>query len=385
MFFKSKDPSYNASQSPIAFQHVRNIGVGSHAVVDEVRGTFGPFRGRLYARKTIAVRTQEYASEVFREVKLIQGLQHGHIVSVVHTMQQDGGVERRDRYRCSFILEPLADMDLSDFLDVLETSLRGRVTKTIGADLDKLRMWFGCLAGALAYIHDRLIRHRDIKPSNILIKGSRVVISDFGCSKGFEQEITTKSRGPPGEWTPMYAAPEVAAQQDRGRSADIYSLGCVFAEMSTVLLGESRERFVSLRGRPGEREYYRAPTRALRWMLHLKHTARNSPGDDPPLLQCSMLNPNPNLRPHATELAQCFATIHHAYVAHDKRQVDEVKARCDCLAATATSSIARPSGPSFLDQAMSHALDPAYTVSWDLLTPWYKTRLGPMYAKMSAQ
>ena len=84
------------------------------------------------------------------------------------------------------------------------------------------------------------VKHRDLKPANILIMDGRVLITDFGISKDLIDQDTTaslnNSAGAIG--TKMYCAPEVLLENGRrGRAADIYSMGCIFLEMSTVLLG----------------------------------------------------------------------------------------------------------------------------------------------------
>jgi serine/threonine protein kinase len=68
-------------------------------------------------------------------------------------------------------MTPVADHDLSVFYQFVATE------KT-----PLLRSFFGCLAGALDFLHKDKIRHRDIKPQNILVKGSHVYLTDFGIS-----------------------------------------------------------------------------------------------------------------------------------------------------------------------------------------------------------
>jgi serine/threonine protein kinase len=46
------------------------------------------------------------------------------------------------------------------------------------------------------------------------------------------------------------SAPEVIEEDRRGRSADIFSLGCVFAEMVTVIHGRRVEDFHDFRSEP---------------------------------------------------------------------------------------------------------------------------------------
>lgn len=101
-----------------------------------------------------------------------------------------------------------------------------------------LRTYFGCLASALSYLHARQIRHRDIKPPNILVKKDRVYLADFGIALDWS-EMTRGTTTADTAKSPIYCAPEVARSEPRGASADIWSLGCVFAEMASVLKGNS--------------------------------------------------------------------------------------------------------------------------------------------------
>jgi len=106
--------------------------------------------------------------------------------------------------------------------------------------LSLLRSIFGCLANALQYLHDNSVRHRDIKPQNILVKDHQVFLADFGIAFDWEHlpRGTTTSDSPK---TLMYAAPEVVHVEEKSDPADVWSLGCVFLEMVTVLKGKTVE------------------------------------------------------------------------------------------------------------------------------------------------
>lgn len=87
---------------------------------------------------------------------------------------------------------------------------------------------------ALAYIHNLKICHRDIKPQNILVdtKLNKVVICDFGSAKklraGEPNVAYICSR--------YYRAPEIILGEEQyGVEIDVWSIGCVIAEM---FLGE---------------------------------------------------------------------------------------------------------------------------------------------------
>ncbi|OCL06084.1 kinase-like protein, partial [Glonium stellatum] len=104
-----------------------------------------------------------------------------------------------------------------------------------------LRTAFGCLCQAVIYLHGAQIKHKDIKPSNILVHNDTVILTDFGIAHDYSDLDEGSNTGGPTGFTAAYAAPEVVRQERRNRSADIFSLGCVFLEMITVVLGETLE------------------------------------------------------------------------------------------------------------------------------------------------
>ena len=103
-----------------------------------------------------------------------------------------------------------------------------------------IKIYFVCLSQALAYIHKEGVRHKDIKPSNILVDESgSAAVTDFGISKHFAANIshdTHENR----DFDPKYVSPEMYDDLPRGDLSDVFSLGCVFLEMATLLLGKTR-------------------------------------------------------------------------------------------------------------------------------------------------
>jgi glycogen synthase kinase 3 beta len=86
------------------------------------------------------------------------------------------------------------------------------------------------MARALAFMHSQGVLHRDIKPQNILIDPStnRVYICDFGSAKKFNGEEQNVAY----ICSRYYRAPElIFGNTDYDSSIDIWSFGCVIAEM----------------------------------------------------------------------------------------------------------------------------------------------------------
>jgi serine/threonine protein kinase len=103
--------------------------------------------------------------------------------------------------------------------------------------------------------------------------------------------------------TPAYRAPEVAYNVARGSFSDVWSLGCTFLEMVTVLKGGS---VGDLRAYFEERNecyrFYSNIDAAKDWMVMLKAI---SDRDNPPLKWVSMmLEKDRKIRPTAGDLVR---------------------------------------------------------------------------------
>lgn len=84
---------------------------------------------------------------------------------------------------------------------------------------------------ALSLFHDLKIFHRDIKSANIFLnKNGTAVLGDLNVSKVAKQGLLYTQTG-----TPYYASPEVWKDLPYDSKSDIWSLGCVFYEMLTLV------------------------------------------------------------------------------------------------------------------------------------------------------
>ncbi|KAI4286552.1 MAG: hypothetical protein L6R35_004199 [Caloplaca aegaea] len=156
------------------------------------------------------------------------------------------------------------------------------------AKVDSLRGYFICLSQALSYIHENDVRHKDIKPENILIDASgSVVLTDFGISRRFPKKAPhiTNDKW---EWTRKYASPEImkGKKVPRDDPSDVFSLGCVFLEMASLILGRDletmAEHYATIVNDSGREDaYYCNLEKVYAWIQQLAKSKKFEPRSVP--------------------------------------------------------------------------------------------------------
>ncbi|KAI9700067.1 MAG: hypothetical protein M1836_002601 [Candelina mexicana] len=248
---------YFADGEPLPFERKAVLGQGGFSQVDKVlsRISHKEYARKLIHRASRSFEGRKQRMESFeKELKILKALKHHHIVELIGSYT--------DSRFIGLIMSPVADCDLAAFFNIVPESENSR---------SLLRSYYGCLASALVYLHTSKIRHKDIKPQNILVKGDNVLLTDFGISLDW-QDLgggTTTGETPK---SPRYCAPEVADYQPRNESSDIWSLGCVFLEIATVLKGRTIDDMKSCFENVGERsQFYRSnPSAITRWLDTIK-------------------------------------------------------------------------------------------------------------------
>jgi len=83
---------------------------------------------------------------------------------------------------------------------------------------------------ALHVLHSRKIFHRDLKSANVFLsRDKHAKLGDLNVSKVAKKGLLYTQTG-----TPYYASPEVWKDQPYDVKSDIWSLGCVLYEMTTL-------------------------------------------------------------------------------------------------------------------------------------------------------
>ncbi|KAF2677952.1 kinase-like protein [Lentithecium fluviatile CBS 122367] len=253
--------------------------------------------------------------DALREVQHLYRVQHSHIVRLVGTYVIGTDL--------AILTYPCAEWNLEGFMELVRTA------DDTTAECASLRQFFTCLAKVLDFMHSFPLKHMDIKPQNLLVRDIRgsslndgdsfkIYFTDFGISRSYDsvEECNTET---PTSFTRTYAAIEVVLQESRGLSADIFSLGCVFAEMIATILDAStstRKSFAmgtavthwdalrALRRKPEDnalRPYYSTTEEICAWLSKLAicelelQTVRDR--------TIEMLETDPNKRPTARQIS----------------------------------------------------------------------------------
>jgi len=93
-------------------------------------------------------------------------------------------------------------------------------------------MYLYQLVRGIAFCHQHKVLHRDLKPQNLLINKSNVLkLADFGLARGFGVPVKNYTHEVVTLW---YRPPDVLmGSKTYSTSVDIWSIGCIFAEMVT--------------------------------------------------------------------------------------------------------------------------------------------------------
>ena len=247
--FHTTPPScQRGSTLPTSLSVGELLGSGGFGKVFKVSSTA---TGRTLAMKVIRQTTHSsnkasYNGAWLREIEILRMVQHRHIVQYLGSFVRDG---------VGFILmQPAAITNLNQLL-LQPATLLPELEWNEDSLPENLTTSMGCVASALAWIHEprggssRSICHLDVKPDNILVtKRGQWVLADFGLSKCNVPLATNTVKLESDNacervfaMTPRYAAPEVQRMSTAlvpGKvtcAADIWSFGCVLAEIHILL------------------------------------------------------------------------------------------------------------------------------------------------------
>ncbi|ETE74119.1 Cyclin-dependent kinase 2, partial [Ophiophagus hannah] len=189
------------------FQKVEKIGEGTYGVVYKAKNKI---TGEVVALKKIRLdtETEGVPSTAIREISLLKELNHPNIVKLLDVIHTENKL---------YLVFEFLHQDLKKFMD--------SSTSISGVELPLIKSYLFQLLQGLAFCHSHRVLHRDLKPQNLLINAEGAIkLADFGLARAFGVPVVTL-------W---YRAPEILLGcKYYSTAVDIWSLGCIFAEMLT--------------------------------------------------------------------------------------------------------------------------------------------------------
>lgn len=196
------------------FMKIEKIGEGTYGVVYKGKNKK---TGQIVAMKKIRLESEDEGvpSTAIREISLLKELKHENIVFLEDVLMEET--------RLYLIFEYLS-MDLKKYLDSLGPG------NYMAPELVKSYLFQ--ITEAILFCHQRRVLHRDLKPQNLLIDSNGTIkVADFGLGRAVGVPVRVYTHEVVTLW---YRAPEVLLGSSRySCPIDIWSLGCIFAEMAT--------------------------------------------------------------------------------------------------------------------------------------------------------
>jgi serine/threonine protein kinase len=192
---------------------IEKIGQGTYGVVYKA---MNKSTREFIALKKIRLEGEDEGvpSTAIREISSLMELQHPNVVRLLDVICQEK--------RLYLVFEYL-NQDLKRYIDTAPPS---------GMTTSHVKSFLWQILQAITFCHIRRMLHRDMKPQNVLIGSDGVLkIADFGLSRAFGIPLPAYTHEVVTLW---YRAPEILLGGKRySTPVDIWSIGCIFAEMAT--------------------------------------------------------------------------------------------------------------------------------------------------------
>eukprot|EP01147_Barroeca_monosierra_P009800 gene9800-1994_t len=194
------------------YEKIEKLGEGTYGSVYKasVKDT-----GQIVALKKIKLNdSEEYGvpASALREIALLLELNHPNIVSLMQVVT--------------------ASTELNLILEFVDEDLRKHLNRNGALQRPLYISYMKQLLAGLEFCHINRILHRDLKPENLLIDKHGVLkLADFGLARAFGIPARQYTHEVVTLW---YRAPEIIlGVKNYACPVDMWSVGCIFAEMVT--------------------------------------------------------------------------------------------------------------------------------------------------------
>eukprot|EP00899_Mesostigma_viride_P005537 jgi/Mesvir1/14985/Mv14647-RA.2 len=198
------------------YEILEEIGTGSYGCALLARRKED---GELVVIKDIVVSnlSEKARREARSEVTLLEQFHHPNITQYYDCFVENGVM--------SIVMEFAEHGELY-------TKIQDAANKKQHFSEEQIMFWFVQIALALKHVHSKAVLHRDLKTQNIFCaKNDIMKLGDFGIARTLSSE-SDFARTTVG--TPYYLSPELCEDKPYNRKSDIWSLGCVLYELTTL-------------------------------------------------------------------------------------------------------------------------------------------------------
>ncbi|XP_076285199.1 cyclin-dependent kinase 4 isoform X1 [Lasioglossum baleicum] len=242
------------------YRELSLIGNGAYGTVYKAKDSN---TGQVVALKKVRVPLTEdgLPSSTLREIatlKQLERFEHPHIVRLLdvcqgnylHLPSADGRSERLDRGLTLWLVFEHVERDLESYMSSCPRP---------GIPPELIKQMSREILRGVEFLHSHRIIHRDLKPQNLLVsKEGRIKIADFGLAKTYDFEMRLTSV----VVTQWYRAPEVLLGCSYATPVDIWSVGCILAELSRLQPlfpgtseGDQLDRIFQVIGTPSQEDW----------------------------------------------------------------------------------------------------------------------------------
>mmetsp|Transcript_46508 Transcript_46508/g.101204 ORF Transcript_46508/g.101204 Transcript_46508/m.101204 type:complete len:321 (+) Transcript_46508:106-1068(+) len=196
------------------FQVIQKLGEGTYGKVYKA-ACHQTQQVRALKRIPIVMDEDGVPATAIREVSLLKECDHPNVIRLYDVFSLD---------RALYLVFEYVDMDLRIFLKRNGAFRNPHALKNAA---------FQCIRGT-AFCHGRQVLHRDLKPQNVLVDstGQHLKLADFGLARLFDVPLRAYTHEVVTLW---YRAPEILlGHRKYATPTDIWSLGCIVAEMATA-------------------------------------------------------------------------------------------------------------------------------------------------------
>jgi len=249
------------------YEFIKQIGHGAYGVVCSATNKKN---GAKVAIKKVPNAFEDLidAKRILREIKLLRFFDHENIIAMVDVLKPEAKTGYNDIYIVC---------------DLMETDLHRVIYSRQELTDEHIQYFIYQLLRGLLYMHSANVIHRDLKPSNLLLnKNCDLKICDLGLARGFDQESEFKTEYVVTRW---YRAPEVILNaSEYTKAIDIWSVGCIFAELlgrTALFPGEDYldqvQRIIAVLGTPTHDDVaYIGNESALKYIKSLPKRSKQS-------------------------------------------------------------------------------------------------------------